>query len=149
MYLTDKQYLELMKKIRIDLDKIKNIEAIDCTDMGFKHTLTNVGLCAGEEVNGGWSKDKYVTRETAMWPKDFDKIGKSKYPYPQQFTMKYRRGNHMCPFDNGKPSKGLMSYGCFYRCLIFQKKYQTPNLKEVKKMYDKAILKEERKQEGR
>ena len=137
MYLTDGQYLNLMIRIRKDLDTMTKIYAEDSTTIGCKHTITNIGLCAGEEVEGGWSKAKYVTRETAMWPKDFDKIGKVEWPYPQQFVMKYRGRGHKCPLDT---RGGKTSDGCFYKCLAFKDK--TLTLDRVKKLYDIKIDKE-------
>ena len=135
IYLTDKQYLELLQKLRIDLDKTEKILFEDSTETGYKHTVTNVGLCAGEATETNWSKDKHLTRETAMWPKEFDKIGKVKYESPQMFTRKYKRKNHKCPFAE----KGTNTDGCFYRCKIFQKKYKIPSIEEAKQMYDKCI----------
>jgi hypothetical protein len=138
MYLTDAQYLDLMKRIRADLGKVKKIIAIDCNEIGCKHTLTNVGLCAGEETEGGWSKDKYTTRATAMWVKEFDRIGKSRYEHPQMFTMKYRQDRHRCPLDKRRTADGL-GYGCscFYHCRAFKDKKLT--IAEVKKLYDEQI----------
>ena len=136
LYLTDKQYLDLLKRIRKDLDEIQVIYAEDCTMIGYKHTITNVGLCASEETDGGWSKAKYVTRETAMWPKEFDKIGEVRYENPQMFTMKYTGVNHKCPLD-ARSNKG--GDGCFYHCRAFKDKNLT--IAEVKRLYDEVIAK--------
>jgi len=135
IHLTDEQYLDLLKRIRQDLDTIKEIEAVDCTDIGNKHTQVNVGLCAGVLTPNGWYKDKYTTIETAMWPSDFRTVGKSKHMYPQQFAMKYRKHNHKCPLDKRK--KGDYSIGCFYSCLAFKEKNLT--IEAVKKLYDRTI----------
>lgn len=147
LYLTDEQYLDLLKKIRKDLEGLQEVFADDCTITGMKHTISNVGLCAGVETESGWSKDKYTTRETAMWPEDFDKIDKVKYPYPQQFTMKYRQDKHRCPLDNRK--KGGFD-GCFYTCMIFKpvKGKTVPTIEEIKVMYDKQIALTEAKIKG-
>jgi len=141
MYLTDKQYLELLIRIRADLDKIEKVEVEDCTDIGYKHTTVNVGVCASVPMKGlGWSKDKYTTLETAKWPEAFKTIGKVKYSYPQQFAMKYRGNDHKCPLDGRHKADGLgFGYGCFYRCRAFNEKSIT--LKEIKELYDKAIRK--------
>ncbi len=143
MYLTDEQYLDLMKKIRKDIDGVTEIFAEDSTMIGNKYTITNIGLCAEafDEKGSVFSKSKYVTRETAMWPKDFDKIGKVKYDYPQMFAMKYRQSNQLCPLD--KRNKGGFN-GCFYTCRAFKDK--TLTMQEVKCLYDEAIQKEENKQ---
>jgi len=137
IHLTDEQYLDLLKRIRQDLDTIKEIEAVDCSDVGNKYTHVNVGLCAGVLTPNGWYKDKYTTIETAMWPTDFGTAGKSKYVYPQQFAMKYRKRNHKCPLDKRK--KEDYSIGCFYSCLAFKEKNLT--VEAVKKLYDKTIKK--------
>ena len=135
--LTDEQYLDLMRRIRVDLNNIDNIEFDDCTIIGMKHTISNVGLCAGEETKAGWAKDKYVTRETAMWQKDFDKIGKVKWEYPQQFTMKYRGDKHRCPLDR-RPNGG--ANGCFFTCMLFKPKpKESITLEKIKRLYDKQI----------
>lgn len=125
LHLTDIQYLSLMKRIRKSLDKIEKIDADDCTIIGMKHTIVNVGLCA----------KGFTTRDTAMWPEDFDKIGKTKYPYPQQTSMKYREEKHRCPLDKRKI--GNFGWGCFYSCRAFQDKNLILN--EVKRLYDETI----------
>ena len=138
LHLTTNQYLDLLKVVRKDLDNIEKVMADDYTITGRKYTISNVGLCAAEETKSGWKKHKYTTLETAMWPEDFKTIGKTKHPYPQQFTMKYRRGTHKCPLDIRKHGGGL---GCFYNCLLFSKKLRTPTMKEIKDLYDKQIEK--------
>ena len=143
IYLTDEQYLDLLKKVREDLNRIKKIVAIDSDQTGNKHTFTNCGLCTGYIGRGEcWSRDTHVTMETALFPEDFKKKGKTR-PYPQQFSMKYRKDQHRCPLDSKKGSRDAMASGCFYRCMIFQRKFRTPTIKEMKRMYDKIIQKAE------
>jgi len=147
LYLTDEQYLDLLKKVRKDLEGLREVFADDCTITGMKHTISDVGLCAGVETESGWAKDKYTIRETAMWPKDFDKIGKVKWPYPQQFTMKYRQDWHRCPLDRREnPNVN----GCFYTCMIFKlkKDEKVLSINEIKKLYDNQIAKVEAKLKG-
>ena len=142
LHLTDQQYLDLLKAVRADLDRMKpgDVEYDDCTMIGNKYTISNVGLCTADDEEG-WSRDRHLTRETAMWPEDFDTIGESEYPYPQQFTRKYRKAKHTCPLEIKK--KRSMS-GCFYRCRLFSKKSRKPRLQEIKKMYDQRIKEVER-----
>ena len=139
LYLTDAQYLDLLKKARASLDDITEIDSEDSTQIGNKHTVSNVGLCAGIDTGRGWYKDKFTTLETAMWRKEFKKIGKVKYESPQMFSMKYRGEGHRCPLEHTRPFKKGFWGGCFYRCRVFQKKEQTPSLAEIKELYDKEI----------
>lgn len=134
MYLTDQQYLDLLKSIRKDLDSIDKVYAYDSTQIGNKFTETNCGLCAVDDDG----HDRHVTEETAMWPKDFKRQGKTEYPYPQQFARKYRKEKHKCPLDD---REGKHSDGCFYNCLAFNKK--NLSIKEVKRLYDEMIKKVE------
>ena len=138
LHLTDKQYLDLMKHIRIDLNSIDKIFAEDSTEIGFKYTVSNVGLCAGViSRSGTWFKSKYVNRETAIWPEEFDKIGKVKYENPQMFSRKYRGDNHRCPLDKRKNGGGC---GCFYSCMLFNPKgHQHLTIQKIKDLYDKQI----------
>ena len=126
LYLTDEQYLELLKRIRKDLDKIESIFVEDST--------VNVGLCAGVlSKSGNWYKDKYVTLETALWPEAFKKIGKVQCENPQMFKMKYRGDGHSCPLDERKGATD----GCFYHCRAF--KNRKLGVEEVKRLYDERI----------
>ena len=148
--LTDKQFLDLLQKIRADLDSITEVDEDDCTMTGNKYTHCNVGICAREDSGAGWMKDKYTTLETSIWPKDFKKqFNKPKddrgreYIYPQMFARKNRGSDHKCPLD-GRKSKGNLgwNHSCFYSCMIFQKaKSDRPNLEEIKGLYDKEIEK--------
>ena len=142
LHLTDAQYLDLLKKVRASLDELKTIESEDSTETGFKHTASNVGLCAGVLAKSGTSyKDKFVTLETAMWPKYFKQIGKVPYENPQMYSMKYRGDGHRCPMEHDRPFSKGFSGGCFYRCRVFSGKNRTPTIEEAKQMYDNEIEK--------
>ncbi len=132
IHLTDEQYLDLLKRIRKTLDSITEVIAEDSTLIGNKYTEANVGLCT----------DKFTTRETALWPKQFDTIGKVKYDHPHMHSMKYRRTHHRCPLDNRRRPD---INGCFYTCLLFQSKFKTPSIQEVKNLYDELIKEKEEK----
>ena len=145
--LTDQQYLDLMKHVRADLNSIDKIFAEDSTETGFKHTVSNVGLCTGViSKSGTWYKAKFLTRETALWPKEFDKIGKVEYENPQMFTRKYVGNDHRCPFDKREDGGGC---GCFYVCRLFRPKRGQPlKMQKIKDLYDKQIKIWEEKLKG-
>lgn len=140
LFLMDDQYLDLLKKLRKDLDSIRKIEADDCDDTGYKDMVCNVGTCAGElSKSRSWYKDKHVTRETSLWPKEFDTIGKEP-ERPQQYTRKYEQDHHHCPLEFKPTNFTEQHSGCFYRCSIFQrKKKDWPTIEEIKKKYDQMI----------
>ena len=100
--------------------------------------IIKVGLQLGMPLNQALLP---VTEETAMWPKEFRKRGKVKYESPQMRARKYTKDKHRCPLDVRK-NPGLN--GCFYTCMMFQKKFPTPNLARIKELYDKQIAKVEK-----
>lgn len=124
IYLTDSEYLNLLKRARQRLDQVKEIRCEDSTEIGFKHTLSNVGLC----------DDGLTTKEIALFPKEF----------PKRCSMKYQGRNHKCPLD-GRKKSGILGWGngCFFKCLLFQGHLN--DIKEIKRLYDKRISDFERK----
>ena len=120
--LTDKQYLELLKKARALLDRIDKAYAYDDTTIGCKSTDSNVGLC----------NEGLTTKEMAMWPEHF----------PSRLSRKYRQSNHKCPLD--KRTDGDYQWGCFYHCRVFQDGLK--DVEEMKRLYDAAIEAEEARQ---
>lgn len=117
-YLTKKQYLDLLVRIRARLDTISKIEAEDCTDWGIKHTKCNVGLC----------NEDMTTKEIALFPDYFPKLR----------LMKYRKNKQGCPLDS-RTYRQLNRYGCFYTCRAFHS--SGLSLDMVKRLYDEHILK--------
>lgn len=117
IYLSDEQYLEMLKTSRSNLDKIKKISLYDCDDIGFKDTQTNIGLC---------NDFLLCTKENALFPEQF----------PKRKDIKYRKNHHLCPLDSRKKSDGN---GCFHTCMAFKRKIKT--IDEVKKAYDLFISK--------
>lgn len=118
LHLSDQEYLELLKRGRKFLDKLKRISGYDSTAIGNKFT----------ECDGGLGNDLLTTKDIAMWPEDF----------PHRRSMKYRQEHHKCPLDMRPVSREFRS-GCFYTCMIFSKKVKTPTVEEAKKLYDKRI----------
>jgi len=120
MYLTDKQYLTLLKTIRAELDTGKKVSGYDCTDIGNKDTSFSFGLCC----------DDYTTLDTAMFPSEF----------PNRASMKYTKKYHKCPLDWRKLSE-MDGRGCFYTCSFFQRGLK--DKERIKKLYDDLIARVE------
>lgn len=116
LYLTDKQYYDLLIRVRKKLEEIPSIDGFDCTITGNKDTQVNVGLCS----------DEWTTKDNAMWPNDF----------PHRRSMKYRKYEHRCPLD-WRPVSNLPRSGCFYTCRFFKR-----GMRDVRKaivLYDREI----------
>lgn len=114
MYLTDKQYYDLLKRARKSLDNIDRVSGYDCTVVGNKSTDTNIGLC----------DDSLTTKEIAKFPQYF----------PHNKALKYRKKHHKCPLDWRKEPE---EFGCFYKCLFFQKGLK--DLEKIKELYDESL----------
>lgn len=123
IYLTDAQYLDLLKRARAHLDTIDEAYGYDSTVPGCKFTDSNIGLC----------NDSLTTLEIAMWPEDF----------PTRPTMKYRKERHKCPLDW---RTGSGSDGCFYTCLHFRRGLK--DLDKIKALYDQRIKEVEDEHSG-
>jgi len=117
-YLTDEQYLDLLRRARKRLDLVKDVWCEDSVDVGFKHTKSNVGLC-----NNG-----LTTKGIALFPREF----------PGRREMKYRGWKHKCPLDGRKKVDFLgWGFGCFFGCLLF--KSHLGDLGVIKRLYDEQI----------
>lgn len=117
LYLTDKQYLDLLKRARNHLDTIDRVRSDDSNDIGNKYTGTNVGLCNDKGL---------CTQETAMFPED----------WPHRKVIKYREHHHQCPLD-WREDPDIQ--GCFYTCMVFRRGLS--NIKTIKLLYENMILK--------
>lgn len=115
IYLSDEQYLQLLYIGRTHLDGVKHVYAEDSTCTGNKYTTTNVGLC----------NEELCTKEIALWP----------HKWPGRKTIKYRASGQKCPLDTRV--SGDTSSGCFYHCVIFQKK--CTDIEHIKQLYDTCI----------
>jgi hypothetical protein len=77
-----------------------------------------------------------------MWPDQFLENGRVSPKYLEAFDGKPKR----CPFDDESKTSETMkdkSFGCFYRCLIFQnKKENQPTRNQAIDLYDQMIEKE-------
>lgn len=119
MYLTDKQYLQLLKRALKIVQNMSKVQAEDCTIRGCKDNTCNAGLCNDNQL---------CTPKIAMFPKDF----------PQRKDIKYLEDYQKCPLDWRTESQ-LDGNGCFYTCKIFQaKKKKIPN-GEIVRLYKKQI----------
>jgi len=121
--LTDEQYLGVLRKIEVDVaqDDFK-VGCSDCVATGYKSTDSNCGFC----------NDEYTDKDTALFPERF----------PIRKSMKYRRENHRCPFDE-RNEPGIMGwgYGCFSRCYLFRHLGRCDwNLSSMREMVARAII---------
>ena len=114
LYLTDKQFLELLVRARARLEDVDKVSFYDSTMPGNKYTESNVGLC----------DDSLTTIDIAMWPEAF----------PSRNSMKYRMNKHLCPLDTREKHDGN---GCFYTCILFKRGMK--DLKQIKRAFDKMI----------
>lgn len=121
IYLTDKQYVEILYKIKeiVNRSDFKPF-CRDCTEIGNKFTVSNCGFC----------NENFTTKETALFPDEF----------PARKSMKYRRKNQICPFDQrifNMKKDGFYDIGCYYHCYLF--KTEEPNIDKMKKMVNMAL----------
>lgn len=122
LYLTDEQYLRILKRIRVTVTSEGfEVGCSDCTLVGQKSTDSNCGFC----------NDAYTERDMALFPDQF----------PGRRTMKYRGKNHRCPFDmRDNPDILGWGYGCFFECYLFRhlgKRDWSPSL--MREMVDHVI----------
>lgn len=113
LYLTDEQYMAILLKIKakISEDKFKPF-CYDSITPGNKFTRTNCGFC----------NEEFTDKKTALFPESF----------PKRMTMKYRRGNHKCPFDMREELSDLSwGNGCFYKCYLFKLKVHEVDVMRV------------------
>jgi len=100
LYLTDEQYLRILKKIETTVGQGGfKVSCADYTVVGQKFTNSNCGFC----------NSAYTEKGMALFPDQF----------PVRRTMKYRRANHRCPFDM-RNNAGFWSHGCFFECYLFK-----------------------------
>jgi hypothetical protein len=124
LYITDDQYLSLLKSIRAKLDFTNKASGFDCTDIGNKDTQCNVGMCS----------DEHTTKELALFPEQF----------PSRKAMKYTEQHHKCPLD-WRPVSTEFRSGCFYTCMFFKRGLR--NIETIKGLYDEEIARVEALQE--
>ena len=125
LYLTDKEYLIVLKRLRAKIAKDTNkVSGYDDTTIGSKHTECNVGLCRDDP--------EVYTKEMNLFPDQ----------YPLRVSPKYRdkcgENKHYCPL-----SKKHKSWGCFYDCLYFQNRLT--DRKKILELYEKRIAELENK----
>ena len=116
IYLTNKEYHQLLLLAQENLNKIETVTGEDSTSIGNKYTITNIGLC----------NDEIVPKELSMFPED----------YPRRKGSKYRLSNHKCPLDKREHLDDL-SNGCFYSCRFFQDSLR--DIKVIQKLYKECI----------
>jgi len=122
IHLTDKQYLNLLFKIR-DVVNAPNFEVYryDSTQVGNKYTESNCGMC----------NDNFTELDMTLFPDQ----------YPDRKCMKYKKKNHKCPFDMRETTD--FSMGCFYHCYLFAKKQGTFETEILSEMVDETIMEAE------
>ena len=99
------------------------LNAWDSDVTGDKGNECSWGMCCRE-------KSYWPDAQDHLWPNDFIKNSK--------IAPKYKDIGQHCPLDAEPPINGK-PYGCFYRCLIFDKKRKTPSRDEVLALYDATI----------
>lgn len=118
LYLTNKQYLDILDMIENKLNNKVNPNIYDNTIVGDKSTNSNIGLC----------NEEFTTLQTALFPNDYKKYNRK--------DMKYTLNNHACPFDNrvrnpdNKNGSMNLGCGCYYTCCLKNNKYSNEKLKE-------------------
>lgn len=119
LYLTDEQYLCILKKIEATIaqDGFRP-SCFDSNALGDKYTESNCGFCC----------DEFTDKDTAMFPDRF----------PERKSMKYQGKNHRCPFDVRK-EPGILGWGsgCFGDCYLFQNRRY--DIKLMREMVDRVI----------
>jgi hypothetical protein len=116
IYLSDSQYINALKRLRVIINRDNKPTGFDSTDIGAKDTQCTWGLCRHDKVL--WPEPKDY-----LWPEDVNRV-----------VPKYRRSHHKCPLDQCFEAK---SGGCFYTCAFFQK--GRPVKAEVLKRIDQLI----------
>ena len=108
LYLTDRQYLDILEKIEQKLKEGSfDYYIYDSNEIGNKYTESNLGFC----------NEDYTTLDTALFPNQFIEFGYK--------GMKYKKENQACPFDDRvrtlKNEKGCFNsigWGCYYTCCL-------------------------------
>lgn len=121
LYLKDKRYLKLLKRMKKRIATGHKLIYWDDTTPGAKDTHNSWGLCSNDPLAYPDSKDH-------IWPEN-----------KARHAPKYRKEHQACPFDRGQ--NGL--YGCFYRCMFFNPVNEgfEPNQSQALKLYDEQIAK--------
>jgi hypothetical protein len=122
IYLSDEQYRKILWKIKDVVDTPRfSPTCFDSTALGDKYTESNCGLC----------NDGFTDEETALFPSKF----------PERREMKYRLGNHRCPFDM-REIPGLLGWGngCFSGCYLFKNTRVGYDVELMKMLVDSAII---------
>lgn len=120
-YLTDQQYIAVLKKIKKTVDsKDFKPKCYDSTTLGAKYTESNCGFC---NDNYASEKDGSAHRKAFRTP----------------YYLKDRRKGQACPFDLRKKA---LEYGCFYKCYLFK---GGKDIKWIRTRVDKILKEAERK----
>jgi len=128
--LTDKQFVELLKRqLKRIADGVK-LDHVDSNQTGSKFTHCSWGLC---------SEDMETWPDPETWL--FEPF--RNYAYNEDGELvdvprpKYRGDHQFCPFDR-KDNRSAQdgSFGCFYRCRIFRPKGEKrPNRERAIELY--------------
>jgi hypothetical protein len=125
--MSDKTYYESLLRLKERIENGLSLNYEDSTVIGDKYTVCTWGLCSDD-------KEQWPDPDMHLWPDQFTNDGR--------VAPKYRENHHLCPFDTRNPNDDEMSLinGCFYTCMIFQRKFKTkPNAEDVVGLFDKRI----------
>ena len=131
-WLSNERYLVALKRIRQLIVDGEVLAGYDCTDVGCKNNECSWGFCCE-------TLEHWPDKEDQIWPELF----------PNRIAPKSRDNGQWCPLDSGMHGKFRdkyntdSKYGCFYRCLFFQRK--KPTKEQVLALYDEAIKAAEEK----
>lgn len=123
MYLTDKQYIEVLNRLRGRILDNLPLVADDCMVPGMKDTSCSWGLCSKD-------KETWLLPEEHIWPNQFLR---------GRIAPKYRENHQLCPMDTREPGDEVLR-GCFFTCMVFKAKNKTlPAKEQTIRLFDKRI----------
>lgn len=106
LYLTDQQYLDVLKRQLTLIENGAIATSEDCDDIGAKHTSFSWGLCSDE-------RETWPSAELHLFPDDFRRSGR--------IAPKYLTGKQPCPLDTRTAEDRKTDLnGCYYTCAYFQ-----------------------------
>jgi hypothetical protein len=121
--LTAEQYKEALLRYREYIANGGELSFFDCTDIGDKDTQCTWGLCDRRP-------EMWPDPQLHIWPLDFKEHGRS--------APRHRSTGMHCPMDKDQ-SPESETYGCFYRCRVFQG--PRPDRAEALRLYDLSLEK--------
>lgn len=131
IHLTDEQFLETLKRIRLSIMNDKPLTADNSNETGNKYNDCSWGMCS---------------RESEHWPDKTMML----FPDRDDVCPKYsQRDRHICPMDRRMDTGKVDGNGCFWTCRIFLRKNdKLPTKEEAIALFDQAILLMQKKMEA-